>query len=68
MDLTGYSQPKNGWLDLWKDVAYENIGKLEKKEITLYGGILPYSPERNTKEQIKALVERYRRIKGRLNL
>ena len=68
MDLTGYSQPEDGWLDLWKDVAYENIRKLEKEEITLYGGILPYSPERNIQEQIKDLVERYRRIKGRFNL
>ncbi len=68
MDLTGFSRPEGGWLDLWKDVAYENIRGLEREEISLYGGILPYSPERNIKEQIEDMVERYRRIKGRFNL
>jgi phosphatidylserine/phosphatidylglycerophosphate/cardiolipin synthase-like enzyme len=60
-------RPVNGWLDLWKDIGYKNISKLEKEEIILHGGILPYSTKKNSKEQIKDLIEQYRRIKGRFN-
>ncbi|HML04345.1 MAG TPA: phospholipase D-like domain-containing protein [Methanobacterium sp.] len=67
MDLTNFKRPQEGWLDLWKDKGYENISQLEKEEIILHGGILPYSAKKNSKEQIKHLVEQYRRIKGRFN-
>lgn len=67
IDITNYERPPDGWLDLWKDKGYENISELEKEEIILHGGILPYSTKKNTKEQIKDLVEQYRRIKGRFN-
>lgn len=65
MDITDFKRPDEGWLDLWKDKGYENISQLEKEEIILHGGILPYSSKNNAKEQIKDLVEQYRRIKGR---
>ena len=66
-DITNLERPLGGWLDLWKDKGYENISQLEKEEIILHGGILPYSTKKNPKEQIKDLVEQYRRIKGRFN-
>ena len=66
-DITNLERPLNGWLDLWKDKGYENISELEREEIILHGGILPYSTKKNSKEQIKDLVEQYRRIKGRFN-
>lgn len=68
MDLTEYTRPEDGWLDLWKDVAYNNIRELEKEKIMLYEGILPYSPEINIKRQINDIIERYRRLKGRFDL
>ena len=68
MDITNLERPQEGWLDLWKDKGYENISQLEKEEIILHGGILPYSTKNNPKEQIKDLVEQYRRIKARFNL
>lgn len=67
MDLTDLERPLGGWLDLWKDKGYANLNQLEKEEIILHGGILPYSTKKNAKEQIKDLVEQYRRIKGRFN-
>ncbi len=67
MDITSLEMPQDGWLDLWKDKGYENISQLEKEEIILHGGILPYSTKNNPKEQIKDLVEQYRRIKARFN-
>jgi phosphatidylserine/phosphatidylglycerophosphate/cardiolipin synthase-like enzyme len=67
MDITNFERPQDGWLDLWKDKGYENIRQLEREEIILHGGILPYSTKKNAKEQIKDLVEQYRRIKGRFN-
>ena len=67
IDITNLERPLNGWLDLWKDKGYENISELEREEIILHGGILPYSTKKNSKEQIKDLVEQYRRIKGRFN-
>jgi phosphatidylserine/phosphatidylglycerophosphate/cardiolipin synthase-like enzyme len=66
-DITTVERPKEGWLDLWKDKGYENIAQLDKEEIILHGGILPYSTKNNPKEQIKDLVEQYRRLKGRFN-
>ncbi|OEC88659.1 MULTISPECIES: phospholipase D-like domain-containing protein [Methanobacterium] len=68
IDISKYSRPDNGWLDLWKKTVYENIEKLESEEINFYGDALPYSPKRNAEEQIKDLIEKYRRIKGRFNL
>jgi len=68
MDLTNMSRPKNGWLDLWKKVAYENIRALEEEKITLYGNILPYSTKKDVKKEIRDLIEQFRRIKDRLNL
>jgi phosphatidylserine/phosphatidylglycerophosphate/cardiolipin synthase-like enzyme len=68
MDITNLKRPQEGWLDLWKDKGYENINQLEKEEIILHGGILPYSTKNNPKEQIKDLVEQYRRLKARFNL
>jgi phosphatidylserine/phosphatidylglycerophosphate/cardiolipin synthase-like enzyme len=68
MDITNLKRPSEGWLDLWKDKGYENINQLEKEEIILHGGILPYSTKNNPKEQIKDLVEQYRRLKARFNL
>jgi len=68
IDINKYSRPDNGWLDLWKKTVYENIEKLESEEINFYGDALPYSPKRNAEEQIKDLIEKYRRIKGRFNL
>ncbi len=68
IDLSKYSRPQNGWLDLWKKTVYVNIEKLEREEINFYGDALPYSPRINTEEQIKDLIEKYRRIKGRFNL
>lgn len=67
VDIMDIERPSEGWLDLWKDKAYENISELEKEEIILHGGILPYSTKKNAKEQIKDLVEQYRRIKGKFN-
>jgi phosphatidylserine/phosphatidylglycerophosphate/cardiolipin synthase-like enzyme len=67
-DISTYSRPGNGWLDLWKKTVYENIEKLESEKINFYGDALPYSPKRNVEEQIKDLIEKYRRIKGRFNL
>ncbi len=67
MDIPEILRPPEGWLDLWKDKGFENIRQLEKEEISLHGGILPYSTKNNAKEQIKDLVEQYRRIKARFN-
>lgn len=67
MDIINLKRPNDGWLDLWKHKAYENISELEREEIVLHGGILPYSVKKNAKEQIKDLIEQYRRIKGRFN-
>lgn len=67
MDITHLERPQEGWLDLWKDKGYHNLSQLEKEEIILQGGILPYSTKNNPKEQIKDLVEQYRRIKARFN-
>ncbi|WP_321421293.1 phosphatidylserine/phosphatidylglycerophosphate/cardiolipin synthase family protein [uncultured Methanobacterium sp.] len=67
MDITELNRPLKGWLDLWKEKSYENIRQLEKEEISLHGGILPYSTKNNPQEQIKDLVEKYRRIKGKFN-
>jgi len=67
MDITHLERPQEGWLDLWKDKGYHNLSQLEKEEIILHGGILPYSTKNNPKEQIKDLVEQYRRIKARFN-
>jgi phosphatidylserine/phosphatidylglycerophosphate/cardiolipin synthase-like enzyme len=66
-DITTVKRPPEGWLDLWKNKGYENIAQLDKEEIILHGGILPYSTKNNPKEQIKDLVEQYRRLKGRFN-
>ncbi|WP_414470384.1 phospholipase D-like domain-containing protein [Methanobacterium sp. ACI-7] len=66
-NISTVNRPEEGWLNLWKNVAYTNISKLEKEEIVLNGGILPYSKKTNRKDQIKDLVEQYRRIKGRFN-
>lgn len=66
-DIINLERPKKGWLDLWNQKSNENMDKLEREEIIIHGGILPYSSGRNTKEQIKDLVEQYRRIKGRFN-
>ncbi|MBZ2166404.1 phospholipase D-like domain-containing protein [Methanobacterium spitsbergense] len=68
MDISNLERPQEGWLDLWKDKGYENISQLEKEEIILHGGILPYSTKNNPKEQIKDLVEQYRRLKARFNI
>jgi len=68
MNIGKKSIPKDGWLDLWKEVAYENIKALEEEEITLYGDILPYSTKKDIKEQIRDMIEQSRRIKDRLNL
>ncbi len=67
MDINNLERPPKGWLDLWKEKGYKNLNQLEKEEIILQGGILPYSTKNNPKEQIKDLVEQYRRIKGRFN-
>jgi phosphatidylserine/phosphatidylglycerophosphate/cardiolipin synthase-like enzyme len=67
MDITDVERPLGGWIDLWKDKGITNLSRLEKEEISLHGGILPYSTKNNVKEQIKDLVEQYRRIKGRFN-
>ena len=67
IDITNFERPQDGWLDLWKDKGYENTSRLEKEEIILHGGILPYSTKNNPKEQVKDLVEQYRRIKARFN-
>jgi phosphatidylserine/phosphatidylglycerophosphate/cardiolipin synthase-like enzyme len=67
MDINNLERPQEGWLDLWKDKGYNNISQLEKEEIILHGGILPYSTKKTPKEQIKDLVEQYRRIKARFN-
>ncbi|MGF7119517.1 phospholipase D-like domain-containing protein [Methanobacterium oryzae] len=67
VDISKYSRPDNGWLDLWKKTVYDNIEKLELGEINFYGDALPYSPSMTTEGQIKDLVEKYRRIKGRFN-
>jgi phosphatidylserine/phosphatidylglycerophosphate/cardiolipin synthase-like enzyme len=67
MDITQGERPPEGWLALWKDKGYQNISQLEKEDIVLHGGILPYSTKKNAREQIKDLVEQYRRIKGRFN-
>jgi phosphatidylserine/phosphatidylglycerophosphate/cardiolipin synthase-like enzyme len=67
MEITNLERPQDGWLDLWKDKGYYNLSQLEKEEIILHGGILPYSTKNNPKEQIKDLVEQYRRIKARFN-
>lgn len=67
MDVSNFKRPSDGWLDLWKDKSYENLSELENKEISLHGGILPYSIKNNPKEQIKDLIEQYRRIKGKFN-
>ncbi|MGB9937545.1 MAG: phospholipase D-like domain-containing protein [Methanobacterium sp.] len=67
MDITNLNRPVGGWLDFWKEIGYKNMGKLERKEIVLQGGILPYSDKGTRKEQIKHLIEQYRRIKGRFN-
>jgi phosphatidylserine/phosphatidylglycerophosphate/cardiolipin synthase-like enzyme len=66
-DITTVERPQEGWLDLWKDKGYENVDQLDNNEIILHGGILPYSTKNNPKEQIKDLVEQYRRLKGRFN-
>lgn len=67
MDITNLERPLEGWLDLWKEKGITNLSQLEKEEISLNGGILPYSTKKNVKEQIKDLVEQYKRIKGRFN-
>ncbi|MCK9151693.1 phospholipase D-like domain-containing protein [Methanobacterium alcaliphilum] len=67
MDIIDFKRPRGGWLDLWKDKGFENISHLSKEEIILHGGILPYSTKNNPKEQIKDLVEQYRRLKARFN-
>jgi len=67
VDITTFERPKDGWLDLWKDKGYDNLNRLEKEEIILHGGILPYSTKNTPKEQVKDLVEQYRRIKARFN-
>jgi len=67
MDITNRERPLEGWLDLWKEKGITNLSQLEKEEISLNGGILPYSTKKNVKEQIKDLVEQYKRIKGRFN-
>jgi len=67
MDISNLKRPQDGWLDLWKDKGYKNLDQLDNEEISLHGGILPYSTKNNPKEQIKDLIERYRRIKGRFN-
>jgi phosphatidylserine/phosphatidylglycerophosphate/cardiolipin synthase-like enzyme len=67
MDITNLERPQGGWLGLWKEKGYANLNQLEKEEIILHGGILPYSTKNSPKEQIKDLVEQYRRIKGRFN-
>lgn len=65
MDITTRERPQEGWLDLWKDKGFENMSELEREEIILHGGILPYSTKNNPKEQIKDLIEQYRRIKSK---
>lgn len=67
MDIINLERPQEGWLGLWKDKGFENIIELEREEIILHGGILPYSTKNNPEEQIKDLVEQYRRIKARFN-
>lgn len=67
MDITNFERPQEGWLDLWKDKGYKNLSQLDDEKISLHGGILPYSTKTNPKEQIKDLIEQYRRIKGRFN-
>jgi phosphatidylserine/phosphatidylglycerophosphate/cardiolipin synthase-like enzyme len=68
MDISNLERPQEGWLDLWKNKGIENMSELEREEIILHGGILPYSTKNNPKEQIKDLVEQYRRIKAKFNL
>jgi hypothetical protein len=68
MDILNLERPQEGWLGLWKDKGFENISELEREEIILHGGILPYSTKNNPEEQIKDLIEQYRRIKARFNL
>ena len=67
VDIDTFERPQEGWLDLWKDKGYDNLKRLEKEEIILHGGILPYSTKNTPKEQVKDLVEQYRRIKARFN-
>ena len=67
MDISNLERPQDGWLDLWKDKGYKNLSQLDDEEISLHGGILPYSTKNNPKEQIRDLLERYRRIKARFN-
>jgi phosphatidylserine/phosphatidylglycerophosphate/cardiolipin synthase-like enzyme len=68
VEISKYSRPEEGWLDLWKKTVYDNIEKLERGEINFYGDALPYSSKITTEAQIKDLIEKYRRIKGRFNL
>jgi hypothetical protein len=67
INITNYERPQDGWLDLWKDKGYDNLSRLENEEIILHGGILPYSTKNTPREQVKDLVEQYRRIKARFN-
>lgn len=67
-DINPNPPSEEGWLDIWKKTAYGNIEKLEKNEINLYGDVLPYSAKRNAEEQVKDIIEQYRRLKGRFNL
>jgi phosphatidylserine/phosphatidylglycerophosphate/cardiolipin synthase-like enzyme len=67
INITKFERPQEGWLDLWKDKGYDNLSRLENEEIILQGGILPYSTKNTPREQVKDLVEQYRRIKARFN-
>ena len=52
---TPINKSDNNWLELWQEIALQNIISLNKKEPYLQCQILPYSPEKDVQKQLEDL-------------
>lgn len=55
LGLEKMERPTDGWLELWKKTALENVELLKEDKPLMHGNILPYTPARKATDKIKSL-------------
>lgn len=55
LGLSSMKKPEDGWLNLWNEIALNNVELLKKEIPSMKGNILPYTPARKAVNKIQSL-------------